>query len=74
MKAETRIYVVAGGGGKDRLIRATSRAQAVRHVAAGVFKVKVASQDDLIRILTAGGSTETAVDVSGTDQPLESAE
>jgi hypothetical protein len=37
-----------------RLVRATSRSQAERHVAAGMISACVASQDDLIEHLSAG--------------------
>lgn len=45
-----RIYVVIVNGTKEHLVRATSASQAIRHVAHPLFKVGVASQDDLIRL------------------------
>ena len=45
-----RIYSITGLG-RTYLVRAANRAQAVRHVAEGVFAVKVASQEDLVELL-----------------------
>lgn len=37
-----------------RLVRAATPAQAVRHVTTGLFDVNVASQEDLVRLLSDG--------------------
>ena len=55
----TRIYCVSDGS-TDRLVRAGSRAQAVSHVARSVFASRVATQDDLEQLITAGVRVETA--------------
>lgn len=53
-----RIYRVDDGK-QDRLVRATSQAQAVRHVASG-FAVRVATQDDIANLVGEGVKVETA--------------
>lgn len=45
----SRVYVV-NDGKSEFLVRATSASQAVRSIADPIFTVKVASQDDLIRL------------------------
>ena len=54
----SRIYRIIDGEG-DRLIRAASAAQAVRH-AASHFKARVASQDDIAELVGQGAKIETA--------------
>lgn len=56
---KTRIYLVAVNLDDDtirppRLVRASNRAQAERHVAAGLLTAHVATQDELIEHLSAG--------------------
>ena len=48
-----RIYIVHGPQG-TRLVKASLRQQALSHVANSVFNVHVASQDDLVKHITAG--------------------
>lgn len=58
-KSDTRIYTVTAGD--DRvLVRATSQAQALRHVARNMFDVRVSSQHDIVDHLETGGKIETA--------------
>jgi len=52
-----RIYIVHGPQG-TRLVKASLRQQALSHVANSVFKVHVATQDDLVQALTAGTKVE----------------
>jgi len=52
-----RIYLV-GTGQQVRLVRAPNRAQALAHVARSTIAVNVASQDDLVKMLTAGIKVE----------------
>jgi hypothetical protein len=51
----TRIYLVGpkngAAGGRNRLVRATSQAQALRHVVDDTLAVRLASQDDIVRIM-----------------------
>jgi len=59
-----RIYLI---GSSDpafpvRLVKATVRQQALTHVAQSLFTVRVASQDDLVKALTAGVKIENARD------------
>ena len=56
----SRIYIV-GYGQETRLIRANTRAQALNHVAQGVIKVQVPTQDELVNLVSKGASVETAL-------------
>lgn len=42
---QTRIYIVLGNDGAQHLVRARHPSQAVSHVAAQTYKVRVATQD-----------------------------
>ena len=55
-----RIYLIGSSRGV-RLVRANTRAQALNHVAAREFNVRVASQDDLVKYLAEGQAVETAI-------------
>lgn len=63
-----RIYCIWSGPARHdgdvpmipRLVRATSPAQALRHVATDIMAVKVASQDDLVSLMGAGIIVENA--------------
>lgn len=57
MATPTRIYTVSDGKA-DRLVRATHPSNALMHVARGAFTVRVASQDDLERLLKSGATVE----------------
>jgi len=60
-KTPTRIYTVKRRGATSvRLVRATSQAQALRHVALDEYTVEVAGQDELVRALHDGADVETA--------------
>lgn len=59
-KTPTRIYVVKRADAKPRLVRSTSQAQALRHVALDEYTVDVASQDELVLAIHAGVDVETA--------------
>jgi hypothetical protein len=50
----TRIYLIRpkNGTGKSRLVRAGTPAAALRHVVEDTLEVSLASQDDLVRVLT----------------------
>ena len=57
----TRIYLVTDTTtGAKRLVRASHVAQAVRHAARARFTAEVASQDDLVFLVTDGHSVEDA--------------
>ena len=63
----SRIYVASDSAGKsERLVRATHPGHALRHV----FKVRVASQSDLERLISRGARVEDAINA----QPEQSAE
>lgn len=57
-----RIYTVGTPDGKVRLVKATSRAQALSHVANSVFVIRVANQDDLVYNLSKGIMVEYVSD------------
>jgi hypothetical protein len=57
--SETRIYRVANGE-SVRLVRGTHQASVLRHVARQAYDVRVATQDDLERLLGAGVKVEVA--------------
>lgn len=60
-KTPTRIYAVQrNASGTMRLVRATSQAQALRHVAVDEYDVDVATQDQLVAAVGAGVQVETA--------------
>jgi hypothetical protein len=60
MATKTRIHVVEDEGEAMALVRARSRARAIRHCIANRFGAHIASQDDLIRMLGEGMKVETA--------------
>lgn len=62
-KTATSIYRIDDGHG-DRLVRAASQAQAIRHVASG-FAVRVATQDDIVNLVAEGTKVETAGEKAG---------
>lgn len=53
-----RIYLVEGPTGEFSLVKASTGTQAVAHVARSAFKVRVATQQDLVEKLTAGAVVE----------------
>lgn len=59
MATSTRVYIVNGPDGSNRLVKATVASQAITHVAKSAFSAKVASQDDLIAELSKGTKVET---------------
>lgn len=60
-QAETtkRPYIVSGIG-EDRLVNASSQAQALRHAAKGTFTVKTANSGDVMRLMGKGVKVEEA--------------
>jgi hypothetical protein len=57
LKMAERIYVVGGPQG-IRLVNATTKQQAIAHVANSTIKAHVASQTDLVELLTKGLTVE----------------
>ena len=53
----SRIYVIGGPQG-IRLVNATTKQQAIAHVANSTIKAHVASQTDLVELLTKGLTVE----------------
>jgi hypothetical protein len=68
----SRIYIV-GYGQETRLVRANTRAQALNHVAQGIIKVQVPTQDELVNMVIKGASVETALRQEQDNLPLEQA-
>lgn len=68
----SRIYIV-GYGQETRLVRANTRAQALNHVAHGVIKVQVPTQDQLVELVTKGASIESAIRQEQEELALEQA-
>jgi hypothetical protein len=65
--AATRIYVVSrrspqlgGPEANNRLVRAPTSSQALRHVAENTLAVAVATQDQLVELAAAGVKVENA--------------
>jgi len=56
----TRIYKVTNKAGITQGIRAATQAQAIRHAARGEYKAAVASQDDIVSMMSAGVKIEEA--------------
>jgi hypothetical protein len=66
-----RVYVVANTDGtQERLVRASYRHMAERHVAAKLFVSRIATKDDLERLITAGVRVEQAVEPPPHDQQV----
>jgi hypothetical protein len=57
MKMAERIYVVGGPQG-IRLVNATTKQQAIAHVANTTIKAHVASQTDLVELVSKGVTVE----------------
>lgn len=55
---EERIYIVGTSDNNVRLVRASSRHQALIHVAQTSFVVRKASQDDLVSAISSGVKVE----------------
>ena len=53
-----RIYIVFGSQDGTRLVKASLRQQALSHVASTEFSVRVATQDDLVKQISAGTPIE----------------
>lgn len=56
--AKTRIYAITDQNGHTRLVRATTTAQGLRHVAKDEYSVKVATQDELVALVSDGVKVE----------------
>ena len=69
-KPNSRIYVVEEFGGDRFLIRATTKARAVRYVARNNYKAAVATQDDIVALVSEGQSVEDAVETDD-DEPRQ---
>lgn len=59
MSKKTHVYKVTSNG-KHRLIRALTKAQAIRHVANDTISAALAEQQDMFDLATAGVKIEDA--------------
>lgn len=66
----SRIYAVDDGSSLS-LVRAGHPAQALAHVTRGRFKVRVASQDDIVSAVSAGVVVSDATKDDPSTAPLE---
>lgn len=58
--ASQRIYLVVQPDGTPRLVKASIRSQALSHVASTLLTIHVATQDDLVDLLSNGVKVESA--------------
>ncbi len=58
-----KVYVVSHPDRMDRLVRAISAAEAIRHASSG-YEAKVATQNDIIELMASGTPVETTVAAS----------
>lgn len=58
--ATQRIYLVVQPDGTPRLVKASVRSQALSHVASSLLNIHVATQDDLVDLLSNGVKVESA--------------
>ena len=58
--ASQRIYLVVQPDGTPRLVKASIRSQALSHVASTLLTIHVATQDDLVDLLSNGVKVENA--------------
>ena len=68
MKTPTRIYAVTDNCAATatvHLVRATSQAQAIRHIASARYTATVASQDELVEMVTLGAAVYDATTTDG---------
>jgi hypothetical protein len=56
--AEKRVYLVIDQDGAERLVKAISPAQALRHVSQSKFSVKAATASESVDFLVSGGKLE----------------
>jgi len=58
--ATQRIYLVGTPSNDIRLVKASTRSQALSHVANSMLTLRVATQDDLVAAISKGCSVENA--------------
>lgn len=66
----TRIYIVRREGGKHRLIRAATPAQAIRFAVSSDYDATVASQEALVGLLGSGIVVENATEPQAGSAPV----
>jgi hypothetical protein len=70
--SNVRIYFVGTPDNNVRLVKATTKQQALSHVANSLFVVRKASQDDIVDAVSAGITVESYRDPDQSELPLES--
>jgi hypothetical protein len=68
-KTKTRIHMVCTQD-RTRLVRAATKNAAIRHVAKDIISATVASQNDLVALLSEGVEVEDASPEEGEQPPL----
>ena len=57
-----RIYIVSDNEtGVSKLVRANNKSQAIRYVAENILDASVATQEELVKLLSSGSEVESAV-------------
>jgi hypothetical protein len=69
--SNVRIYFVGTPDNNVRLVKATTKQQALSHVANSLFVVRKASQDDIVDAVSAGIKVENYRDPEQGELPLE---
>lgn len=69
MTTKSRIYAVADGS-TVALVRAVSPSQAITHITRARYSVRVASQDDIVSAVSAGGAVADATRDDPNTQPI----
>lgn len=57
---QNRIYVVMNDSGDPFLVRATSQAQALRHIAGRHYSVRIAKTTEIVDLMSKGTKVEDA--------------
>jgi hypothetical protein len=71
-----RIYLVSGqrSGSGFVLVRARNRADAIRHVASSQFEASVATQEELVAMISAGARVQESGNEEAPEEELSSEE
>lgn len=57
---QTRIYVVMNDAGDPFLVKASSQAQALRHIAGRYYSVRIAKTTEVVDLMSKGTKVEDA--------------
>jgi hypothetical protein len=67
--SSTRIYIVTRDNGNHRLVRASTKAQAIGHAVRDDYNAEVAPQEALVGLLGSGIKVEDAKEPEGGNAP-----